>query len=191
MLKLFQTQRKIMKKRSETVVIEKEMNLAFSSVIYSDVELAFKAKDIGKKIDIIKEDIKNKLLSSQCLLSNKTFYVVQELTSIISDISLANIETSEIIISQQSDDDEKCHEIPTEAVEDSDVTYGKKMISEKSSLIGQRIESVFYAHGISCIVIKSKKGDYNIDIGGDTILEKGDVCFIKGDNEISKVLDKF
>ena len=164
------------------------VDLAYSSVLLDDKELAKDVIELGKKIDQLRYEIQVKTILSRLPPEEAEGMVavlnLAEATEQISD-SARNI--AGIVIKGM-----KRHPLLKEALTKGETGIYKEEVKEGAAIIGKRVSelNIIEATGMKLIAIKKKDGWQYMPTEAQEI-EKGDVLLITGPSENKKLLEKF
>lgn len=164
------------------------VDLAYSSVLLDNKELAKDVIELGKKIDQLRYEIQVKTILSRLPPEEAEGMVavlnLAEETERISD-SARNI--AGIVIKGM-----KKHPLLKEALTKGETGIYKEEVKEGAAIIGKKVSelNIIEATGMKLIAIKKKDGWHYMPTEAQEI-EKGDVLLITGPSENKKLLEKF
>lgn len=163
------------------------VDLAYSSVLLDDKELAKDVLELEKKINKLNAEIQLKTIMSRLPPEEaEGMLAVLQLAENTERISNSAKSIAEIVIKGM-----KKHPLIKEALMSGETGIYKAEIKREAAIIGRKIEelNLIEAAGMQLLAIKKKDGWHYMPTEAQQI-EEGDILLITGPSENKKILDK-
>ena len=164
------------------------VDLAYSSVLLDDKDLAKDVLELEKKINTLKTEVRLKTILSRLPPEEAEGMVaVLKLADHTESISNSARGIAEIVIGGM-----KKHPLIKEALKSGETGIYKEEIKKGAALVGKKIEelNIIEATGMQLLAIKKGKEWHYVPTQAQKV-ECGDVLLISGPKENKSLLDKF
>ena len=155
------------------------VDLAYTSLLYNDRELAAEVMSLGEGIDDMSSQLRRSAVEQLSSKSSDATLMVLRMCSYANSIADAALSIVDVVLR-----DIEPHPILKQSIKESDASIFKVEISGKSVLREKRIMDIRLATetGMWIIAIKRRSG-WIIGPGRDEKLVKGDILFTRGPDE--------
>ncbi len=163
------------------------LDLAYSSLLYHNKEIAEEVFNLEQKVDDLQDSIYTKILENDDEIDPDKNYVLFKMADSIERFADAALDIADVVLR-----DIDLHPVIKQSLEESDEHMVRKEIQKGAFLDGKTLEESDMTTEIGMKVIAIRRGN-NWAYGPDkkVTLKAGDIIFARGPRDSEDLLDKW